>query len=171
MTKNNRCEFYPTDTELHRDGPFCRCSSDVSGKFICTKEYSKTCQWANERRSKIPKCTMFDKICKDMEKRIGTQIDSRCASNDEVRICWLITEVERLRKIVSLSLLEDPDTRTLFDIADQTIEKTYPDTNHKGNGWWGEQRVPRHGILRRTIVDALVNAAMETVKLINKKKE
>ncbi len=39
------CEFYPTDGE-----PVCDCNSDISGKFICNKEYSNTCQWANERR-------------------------------------------------------------------------------------------------------------------------
>jgi len=41
---------------------------------------------------------MFDKIVKDMKERIGAQTDSRMASPDEVRICWLISEVEKLRK-------------------------------------------------------------------------
>ena len=48
----------------------------------------------------MPECTMFKEICQDMEKRITAQCDSRCASPDEVRICWLIGEVERLREII-----------------------------------------------------------------------
>ena len=40
------CEFYPKG----EDDPVCDCGSDISGKFICTREYSKSCQWAIERR-------------------------------------------------------------------------------------------------------------------------
>jgi len=52
---------------------------------------------------------MYDEICKDINKRISAQIDSRCATDDEVRICWLITEVDRLRKIrdTSQKILQD----------------------------------------------------------------
>lgn len=40
------CEFYPEpDT-----GCVCDRGSDVSGKFTCTEEYSKSCQWAVEGR-------------------------------------------------------------------------------------------------------------------------
>jgi len=95
MAKNDKCEFYPTDGDC-----VCACGSDISGDFICTKEYSKTCQWANKRRSELQECTMFKEICQDMEERITAQCDSRCASPDEVRICWLIGEVERLREII-----------------------------------------------------------------------
>ena len=42
------CEFYPQES----DDPVCACGSDISGKFVCTKEYSNSCQWANERREK-----------------------------------------------------------------------------------------------------------------------
>ena len=41
------CEFYPTDGSA-----VCACGSDISGKFICTKDYGEVCQWANERRDK-----------------------------------------------------------------------------------------------------------------------
>lgn len=51
--EEDKCEFYPSEEELYRYGPFCHCSSDVSGKFVCTKEYSRTCQWANKRRQEI----------------------------------------------------------------------------------------------------------------------
>jgi len=52
LLKKDKCEFYPTEAELYRDGPFCHCSSEISGDFICTREYSETCQWANEQRAK-----------------------------------------------------------------------------------------------------------------------
>ena len=40
------CEFYPTE----EDDCVCDCGSDVSGHFVCTKQYSLDCQWAIERR-------------------------------------------------------------------------------------------------------------------------
>ena len=43
--KKETCEFYPTGEE-----PTCECCSNVSGSFICTKQYSLNCQWAIERR-------------------------------------------------------------------------------------------------------------------------
>ena len=42
-----KCEFYPTEP----DEPVCDCGSDICGPtFVCTKQYSLTCQWAKERR-------------------------------------------------------------------------------------------------------------------------
>lgn len=44
----DKCEFYPTGDE-----PICDCGSDVStgsNVIVCTKQYSLTCQWANEMR-------------------------------------------------------------------------------------------------------------------------
>jgi hypothetical protein len=45
----DRCEFYPTDKELNKYGPFCGCNSDISGG-VCTIIDSKKCRWAIERR-------------------------------------------------------------------------------------------------------------------------
>ena len=45
-----KCEFYPI-----YDEPVCNCGSEIGepdGKFICTKKYSLTCQWANEMRER-----------------------------------------------------------------------------------------------------------------------
>jgi len=42
----HKCEFYPTE----KDDPICDCGSDISGSFVCTKEYSLTCLLAKERR-------------------------------------------------------------------------------------------------------------------------
>lgn len=39
-------------------------------------------------------------IREDINKRISAQPDSRCASPDEVRICWLLCEIDKLQKIV-----------------------------------------------------------------------
>jgi len=44
-----------------------------------------------------------------------------------------------------------------FDIADEVIEKVYPDTANKGKGWWGENRIPNWGILRGAIAEALAS--------------
>lgn len=41
------CEFYPSHPE---DGPVCAAGSDVSGRFVCTAEYGRNCQWANQLR-------------------------------------------------------------------------------------------------------------------------
>jgi hypothetical protein len=41
-----KCKYYP----IIEDGPVCDCGSDVSGTFVCTEEYSKTCQWAIDRK-------------------------------------------------------------------------------------------------------------------------
>lgn len=43
------CEFYPTPEE---ETCVCGAGSDVSGKFLCTKEFSMACQWANEERKR-----------------------------------------------------------------------------------------------------------------------
>lgn len=45
---------------------------------------------------------MYEKIVDNINKRIAAQHDSRCASPDEVRICWLVAEVERLRALVDV---------------------------------------------------------------------
>lgn len=39
---------------------------------------------------------MLDEIIADINERIASQPDSRCATEDEVRICWLICEIDRL---------------------------------------------------------------------------
>jgi hypothetical protein len=41
---------------------------------------------------------MFDEIVNDINERIKSQPDSRCATADEVRICWLVAEVQELRE-------------------------------------------------------------------------
>jgi len=46
--KKGKCEFYPSED----DDCVCACGSDVSGPFVCTKEYSLSCQWAIEERRK-----------------------------------------------------------------------------------------------------------------------
>lgn len=43
-----------------------------------------------------------------------------------------------------------------FEIADRIIGNVYPDFNHKGRGWWGDKRIPNHGILRGSISAAIV---------------
>ena len=48
----DKCEFYPS---VDDDGCVCDAGSDISGAFICTKKYSESCQWANERREHDPK--------------------------------------------------------------------------------------------------------------------
>ncbi len=44
---------------------------------------------------------MLDEIITDINERLSTQPDSRCASPDEVRICWLIGEIENLQRSIS----------------------------------------------------------------------
>ncbi len=44
---------------------------------------------------------MLDEIIKNINERLSTQPDSRCASADEVRICWLVGEIEDLQRTIS----------------------------------------------------------------------
>lgn len=44
---------------------------------------------------------MFEKIVKDIRRRIKNQPNSLCASDDEVSICWLVLEVQFLRKQIA----------------------------------------------------------------------
>ena len=46
---DSTCEFYP----LPGGDCVCRAGSDVSGLFVCTKDYSEKCQRANDRRSEV----------------------------------------------------------------------------------------------------------------------
>lgn len=46
--------------------------------------------------------------------------------------------------------------RDAWDIADDIIEYIYPDFYHKGKGWWGAQRIPNYGILRGSIITAIL---------------
>lgn len=41
---------------------------------------------------------MFAEIVQDINDRIKKQPCSMCASADEVRICWLVAEIQELRK-------------------------------------------------------------------------
>ncbi len=40
---------------------------------------------------------MLEEIKEDLAERMSGHIDSRCATADEVRIAWLVSEVERLQ--------------------------------------------------------------------------
>ena len=57
-----------------------------------------------------------------------------------------------------VKILKKSVEKNNFDIADEIIEKVYPDIYNKGKGWWGEQRIPNWGILRGAIAKALTIA-------------
>jgi hypothetical protein len=44
---------------------------------------------------------MFDEIEQNLKERMKGQINSMCATDDEVRLCWLVAEVEKLRGIIT----------------------------------------------------------------------
>lgn len=48
--------------------------------------------------------------------------------------------------------------REAFAIADKVIKEAYQDFNNKGNGWWGNERIPNYGILRGAIAKAIREA-------------
>jgi len=50
---------------------------------------------------------VYNEIVEDINKRISAQPNSMCATDDEVRICWLVAEVERLRELISIGLNEE----------------------------------------------------------------
>ncbi|MEY3760475.1 MAG: hypothetical protein RIR39_1966 [Pseudomonadota bacterium] len=45
---------------------------------------------------------------------------------------------------------------SVFDLADSVIEEVYPNFYNKERGWWGDQRIPNHGILRGAIAKAIL---------------
>lgn len=53
---------------------------------------------------------MFEKIEKDITERMSHYTDSRGPTGDEVAIAWLVTEVERLREII---------TKTVTNLLDE----------------------------------------------------
>jgi hypothetical protein len=56
------------------------------------------------------------------------------------------------------------DKQDTFEIADEVIEKAYPDYALKGKGWWGCQRIPNYGILRGAIEQAIRDERKKAVK-------
>ena len=64
---------------------------------------------------------MFEEICKEIENRSKNWVNSMCATPDEVRICWLITEVERLNNI----LIKLKQTEYCQCIFRKQLESTY----------------------------------------------
>jgi len=66
----------------------------------------------------------LQKIKKDINERIKNQPDSRCATEDEVSICWLICEIEELKKkIKGDKRVENKMVKTLEElINDLAIE-------------------------------------------------
>jgi len=46
IAAGDQCEFYPRPD----DGCVCAAGSDISGAFLCTREYSDKCQWADIAR-------------------------------------------------------------------------------------------------------------------------
>lgn len=67
---------------------------------------------------------MFKEIVEEMARRMATHICSRCATDDEVRICWLITEVDRLRDLYEPGQHEDDK---LITPPNHTNDKVYLD--------------------------------------------
>ena len=67
---------------------------------------------------------MFEKIVEEMARRMATHICSRCATDDEVRICWLITEVDRLRALLN-------QANQSFVEPNHTNNKVYLDVTFK----------------------------------------
>lgn len=54
----------------------------------------------------------------------------------------------------------------LFELAEQAIEKTYPNFYNKPKGYWGDSLIPNYGILKMNIVKVLKSAISESNKWI-----
>jgi hypothetical protein len=107
--KNESC-FEPGKHWGHFEGVMCKFLEDnKESSFIC-KKINKEIKFTNTYMSKgeyedliddrMRKSTMFEEIVENINERIKNQRDSRCATSDEVRICWLVGEIERLQKII-----------------------------------------------------------------------
>ncbi len=77
-------------------------------------------------KQQIANRRMFDKIEAGINKRIKAQTDSRHATNDEVTMCWLIAEIDELRKTIQSAgkclsgVLQDPIGS--YDIIEDTLK-------------------------------------------------
>ena len=54
--------------------------------------------------------------------------------------------------------------KNMFDIADEVIQKAYPNILNKEKGWWGGKRIPNFGILRGAIAMAIVKERNRKIK-------
>ena len=66
---------------------------------------------------------MLNEIKNNINERIKNQPDYRCASADEVRICWMVMEIELLKKKIG----EAKNCLVCAAIADpiEVINNTY----------------------------------------------
>ncbi len=62
---------------------------------FCEDNDSKPCSLIES--SKLPIADMFEEIKTDLNERMSHYTDSRQPTADEVRIAWLVDEVEKLR--------------------------------------------------------------------------
>jgi hypothetical protein len=61
----------------------------------------------------------------------------------------------RTKNLKPITREEEHRKMDYFIIANEVINKAYPDFHNKGAGWWGMQKIPNFGILRGAIVAAL----------------
>jgi len=73
----------------------------------------------------------------------------------------------RTKNLKPITREEEHRKMDYFIIANEVINKAYPDFHNKGAGWWGMQKIPNFGILRGAIVAALKK--VEGQKLSNKR--
>ena len=67
---------------------------------------------------------MIDEIKKSINERVSNHTSSMCASRDEVWICWLLAEVERLKAQIDICHL---DTREATARRCAEIVENHPD--------------------------------------------
>ncbi len=65
---------------------------------------------------------MFQEIKDDLDKRMSTHVNSMCASADEVRIAWLVCQVESLKANEVPALPPKTDREQLEDMLDNINE-------------------------------------------------
>ncbi len=66
---------------------------------------------------------MYEEIVRDITTRVSRMPDARAATQDEVTICWLITEVERIKKVCQENNIDpNPSLGPLGPIKFKTIK-------------------------------------------------
>jgi len=119
-----KCKYYPNI----EDGPVCDCGSDVSGTFVCTKEYSKTCQWAIDRKKQELKSLEIEILDYIHENQPEIYWDYRDQLSKK-QILKILHSSDGIYTLEDEILVNNIDY--IYELENQTIEEVHKEFDKK----------------------------------------